>query len=133
MTLQEQFDTAVAGLLKQNCKSQRITTFETKRCVYRGPNGTKCAVGFLIPDELYDPAMDHDMPLADVIQYLRIKNVELDKQLCHHLQAVHDGHEPTQWHNMLISVAIIFELNPNVIDEYLSTRSNTGACSPATV
>lgn len=25
---------------------------------YRGPNGEKCAIGLLIPDELYDPKME---------------------------------------------------------------------------
>ena len=27
-------------------------------CCYRGPNGAKCAVGVLIPDELYRPEME---------------------------------------------------------------------------
>lgn len=27
-------------------------------CAYRGPNGTTCAVGHLIPDRLYDPVME---------------------------------------------------------------------------
>lgn len=28
-------------------------------CLYRGPNGTSCAVGCLIPDDQYDPKMDN--------------------------------------------------------------------------
>jgi hypothetical protein len=28
------------------------------KCVYRGPNGKKCAVGMFIPDEKYDSRMD---------------------------------------------------------------------------
>lgn len=39
-------------------------------CMYRAPNGSKCAVGCQIPDELYDPEMEgttisalvHDFP-----------------------------------------------------------------------
>lgn len=27
-------------------------------CAYRGPNGARCAIGALIPDDKYDPAMD---------------------------------------------------------------------------
>lgn len=27
----------------------------TIECLYRGPNGTKCAAGVLMPDDIYDP------------------------------------------------------------------------------
>ena len=28
------------------------------QCVYRGPNNKRCAIGCLIPDEIYDPVWD---------------------------------------------------------------------------
>lgn len=37
---------------------QGVQAGDGVKCYYRGPNGTKCAVGCLIPDELYEPRMD---------------------------------------------------------------------------
>lgn len=53
-TKQEAFDTVAKHLFEQGCASKRGTY-----CAYRGDGGTKCAVGVLIPDELYDEAMDN--------------------------------------------------------------------------
>jgi hypothetical protein len=49
------FETAVRGLHKQGRKS---TTDRHDFCLYRGLGGSKCAVGFLIPDGIYTPAME---------------------------------------------------------------------------
>ena len=50
MTAQEIYDTVLAHLRKQGRASRTIAG----GCRYRGPDGTACAVGCLIPDELYD-------------------------------------------------------------------------------
>ena len=47
MTPQELFDKAYIGVVKQGVPSRS----ESGGCFYRGPNGSKCAVGFLIDDE----------------------------------------------------------------------------------
>lgn len=44
MNLQEAFDTMVRKVWEQN----RPSTWDNGVCAYRGPNGTKCAVGHLI-------------------------------------------------------------------------------------
>jgi hypothetical protein len=49
MTHQEIFNTVLFGLRKQGVASVE----PGKGCRYRGPNGTKCAVGMLIPDDKY--------------------------------------------------------------------------------
>jgi hypothetical protein len=54
LTNQEVFDKVAVYLLNQ---PERCEDFDEK-CLYRGPNGNKCAVGFLIPDELYQPSWD---------------------------------------------------------------------------
>ena len=54
MTGQEIFDTVLAHLRKQGRASRTIAG----GCRYRGPDGTACAVGCLIPDELYDPMIE---------------------------------------------------------------------------
>lgn len=48
MTNQEIFDTVYEGLKAQGCGSAN-----SAGCAYKGENGTKCAVGWLIPDEVY--------------------------------------------------------------------------------
>jgi hypothetical protein len=62
MTDQEVFDYVSTFLLKQGVPSKDLTQ-KNQPCLYRGPNGTKCAVGCLIPDELYDPVME-SMPVV---------------------------------------------------------------------
>ena len=50
MELQQQFDYAVNHLRTQGAVS---VDKGTQRCVYRSPEGLKCAAGCFIPDELY--------------------------------------------------------------------------------
>lgn len=54
MTLQEIYSTVRQHLLTQNARSAK-----NGNCLYRGPNGTKCAAGALIPDEIYTPSIEN--------------------------------------------------------------------------
>ena len=54
MTEQEIFDTVLAHLREQG----EASTNRSGECRYRGEGGTSCAVGCLIPDELYDPMIE---------------------------------------------------------------------------
>ena len=49
---QNWYNTAVIGLASQGF--QRSIIEGTNNCQYRGSNKTKCAVGYLIPDERYN-------------------------------------------------------------------------------
>ena len=53
------FDTAVNGIRKQGKRS----VDDIGRCMYRGPNGCKCAVGHMIPDDKYDSFIEN-LPAA---------------------------------------------------------------------
>ena len=53
MNNQEFFDKTLAHLRQQGVRSA-----QGARCLYRGPDGTKCAIGFHIPDELYESEME---------------------------------------------------------------------------
>ena len=53
MNKREIFDKVRDHLLAQNAKSLTYGS-----CLYRGPDGTKCAVGCLIPDDLYSSQME---------------------------------------------------------------------------
>ncbi len=52
---QKAFDTMVLGLNEQKAVS---VDHLGDLCMYRGTDGRKCAVGFLIPDEKYDREME---------------------------------------------------------------------------
>ena len=61
MNLQQMFDKAVGGIKAQGCLS-KVTTGASgvPACYYRHPDNpaVRCAVGHLIPDEVYDPSME---------------------------------------------------------------------------
>jgi hypothetical protein len=65
MTPQEIFDTVVTHLFQQGCQSS-----VEGMCLYRSESGLKCAVGALIPDDAYDPKMDHGNDTNTGIDYL---------------------------------------------------------------
>lgn len=54
-TYQETFNIVYNAILKQGC----LSLDDKGYCLYRGPNGTKCAAGHLIPDDKYDPKMEN--------------------------------------------------------------------------
>lgn len=59
MEAQEIFDTVAKHLFKQGCRSVEDESLDDPACLYRGPEGRMCAVGVLIPDELYDADMEY--------------------------------------------------------------------------
>jgi len=54
VSLQTEFDTVVSHVRKQRVKS----TTKDGDCTYRGLNNTKCAIGCLIPDAVYNQGME---------------------------------------------------------------------------
>jgi hypothetical protein len=59
MTPQQAFTAAVCGLASQNWeRSTRPHPIGINACRYRGDDGRRCAVGWLIPDELYTEEME---------------------------------------------------------------------------
>lgn len=110
MTLQDLLNTVALHVHQQGCRS----VSESGECLYRGPGGTKCAVGVLIPDEDYDQIfegvslrglIDNDstgIPLKVEQQAFRAVLEKLDlwehREFLNDLQRVHDfwdGSSPT--------------------------------------
>jgi len=54
MTRQEMLDIAVAGVIGQGWLSMDTNGF----CAYRGDDGRRCAIGWLIPDQVYRPGLE---------------------------------------------------------------------------
>jgi hypothetical protein len=89
-------------------------------CLYRGPDGTKCAVGCLIPDDVYHRDMEKlsveallkDTPVTacgerDVNsrQAILALNWEVDAALLSTMQNVHDVWCPHTWEDRFLEVA----------------------------
>jgi len=58
-TLQEVFDDAYRGLFAQGFEQ---STTNSGDCAYRGDKGLRCAIGYCIPDEEYDPSIEGFAP-----------------------------------------------------------------------
>lgn len=83
---------ATLGLVQQNDWS---VDEENGRCLYRGPNGRKCGVGHLIPDERYNP--DIELAWANSAKVLRAIDPALGSIELSPVLALDDG----QFLNML--------------------------------
>ncbi len=83
-TKQQTFNKVVRHLRRQGVRSS-----DEGVCLYRGPDDTKCAVGCLIPDELYSPRMEgcaaNGFEMACFLVLLGH-----DVELCDNLQSAHD-------------------------------------------
>ena len=101
-SLQEVFDKMVGHLRKQNAKSEDE---EGGACLYRGPNGLKCAVGCLIPDELYHYGLEGcsvnegrvNATLSKVLDIKDFENYSKVFNLLQNVQHIHDEYSIQEW------------------------------------
>jgi hypothetical protein len=118
---QKVFDTVVAHLLTQN-EQCRSTLKGVNTCAYRGKFGLKCAVGVLIPDEVYSPIIEGESvneifdpqeasddgemreALTRVKKAIRLRTND-ERYMLESLQMIHDNFEPDQWQYELRKLA----------------------------
>jgi hypothetical protein len=89
MTQQETFDYVYRKIIEQGGPSVKSMGFtNSKSCVYRGEDDRRCAIGWLIPDELYQPTFDNGLEtFGDIISCIKLP---LDFTFYQELQACHD-------------------------------------------
>ena len=115
MTTQQAFTKMVKHLRKQG--KQSISP-RSLGCKYRGPNGLQCAVGCLIPDEVYKNSFEGVavLGLYKTLCSTIFKNVDIG--LLTQMQEVHDCFAPSQWENQFERVARRFHLTlPKKLDK----------------
>lgn len=117
---QEIFDLACKGMLRQGRKSLNESNF----CAYRGRDGLKCAVGHIIPDNLYMEEFDErdGEHYTSVMRKLRDHIMVEDDRgltLLGRLQLVHDHRSPGCWPGELAEIASEFSLDDSVIEKTL--------------
>lgn len=123
MTQQETFEKVVNHLLTQGVLATEDGTNKT-RCMYRGHNGTKCAIGCLITDEEYKPSME-GLGITE-IRGKYIFPTSITKHSGHFLsvlQSLHDNHssfslDNKEWLTNVEYTAKDFNLNC----DFLATR-----------
>lgn len=117
MTEQEAFDTAAKGLLAQGEKSVVLASSGVMLCRYLGPEGQKCALGFLIPEEEYSPSLEGLSPDNMKRRSILPTCLEgLSLAFLNALQEVHDIGIPTEWRSLLRNLAEDFGLSPAVLE-----------------
>ena len=92
-------------LLKQNRKASDSEV--GSKCYYRGIDGTKCAVGILIPDEDYVCSMELCSVVHNQVRRVLIRSLRLEQyseiakdmvfELLVSLQRVHDNYAVIDW------------------------------------
>lgn len=136
MEKQEIFDKVATHLLTQNKRAH-----DGSSCVYRAPDGCKCAAGILVSDEDYSPSME-GIPWPesekDIEAFKKIaggrRMVGLvaekigNPKLVLRLQDIHDGGGPEgllAWRGKLKDLASKENLDASVLDNIVSADQIT--------
>lgn len=97
------FTKIVNHLRKQNTKSSN----KRGDCLYRGPNGLKCAAGCLIPDELYTKSLEgnnvYDLRFQKIWDVLGYS--ERTISMVSDMQYIHDMYDVGDWESEFANVA----------------------------
>jgi hypothetical protein len=135
MTPQEIFDTVATHLFTQGERAGIFVDEDDDsgpefKCQYRTPHGAKCAVGVLLPDEVYDPAMEGSSVLGICEAGFQVPSwIASTPNLLRDLQQVHD--EPLSWYNdksMLDDLRIIadrYDLDAGVLTNLSFNRAKS--------
>lgn len=128
---QDVFDIVAWHLLRQHAQA---TAPNDARCMYRAPDGRRCAVGWLIPDEIY--TLD--------IEFIGVSSLAADLKTTVHgqrfaafldshmwllrdLQGMHDARAPYEWPVALRVIAQRHRLSAQVIDHMAREQRRTEA------
>lgn len=123
LSKQEIFDISYKGLASQGFEqSLRCNIYGTNdnepNYAYRGDGGRKCAIGWLIPDEEYDPRIEGLDVYAALLENMDLEvhaalleNMDLDGSLLAGLLMCHDrGVSPAALQNELQKFADFYHL-----------------------
>lgn len=86
-TNQEAFDIALNGILQQGGPS---LDKENVNCMYRSHQGRKCAIGWLIPDDKYNPDFEKKGIFNDIVSNTMRELGYNDINFLTNLQHCHD-------------------------------------------
>ncbi len=126
---QDAFDYMVNHLRKQGRSSEKILD-GGPTCLYRHPDGLKCAVGCLIDDQHYSKSLElKGSTHEDVFNALSESGWDVDEMLdlLNDMQGLHDNLPPDEWETEFIGLARVHGLklppkenamtDPELLDE----------------
>lgn len=115
MTNQEVFDKVAAHLLNQGGRSRAD---DDSMCAYRNSKGQRCAIGCLIPDDVYSPKMEGQRIGSLMYDYPRLRDLfaGTDGNLLYTLQVLHDRYEPETWKHELRERAKLYKLDDSILN-----------------
>lgn len=122
MTQQEIFDKVAAGLLRQNKKAMQGSC-----CILIAEDGSRCAYGWLLPEDLTTDLQDTKGTYFDIQLYFRGIGVEYNaynKKIEGDLYRIHNLNEPENWPRLLQDVAVKHGLNSDIVNVVLKERNN---------
>ena len=101
-TKQQVFDRICAHLFTQMMKSETVSGVE--ECLYKSPNGLRCAAGCLISDNEYVTSMEGKY-WEDLFPYKKLHSDLISK-----MQYLHDKCDVKNWYSEMLQVSKIFDL-----------------------
>lgn len=113
MTDQELYTKVRTHLLTQMKKSEMVHPELGNQCKYRTPDGLKCAIGCLIPDEKYHRALE-GLAVGDLGVQVAADLQPIQRDLSQHLQMIHDVYRPAEWREELDKIALQYRFTVEV-------------------
>ena len=118
------FDQVAAHLIQQNERS-----INNWICAYRGTGGLRCAIGFCISNEDYDPKMEgcvislaynssEIFKIIDKVSHEYCNDVYFLKML----QVIHDCNLPIKWPTTLKQFARRYNLDDSIVDIIVNAK-----------
>jgi len=116
MTNQQAFNKSAKHLLTQNKRSINLkaNTYDSNVCLYRSPDGSKCAIGALISDKEYRASMEGTCASELVRHALPHKFRNVSTDMLQDLQEMHDENKPSTWGGKLRVIAKRYDLDSSV-------------------
>ena len=128
MDKQEIFNKVAVHLLTQKAQAGRKEGDAPFACLYRAPDGKKCAAGCLITDEAYIPYLEQKTVTSEVVTRALIKSGVFPdlstrkyrdrRDMLAHLQSIHDGTLVSNWKNALLNIGELNGLYTSVVKEF---------------
>ena len=113
-TMQEVFDFIAYKLLEQG--KQSLAEDDSNVCLYHGPNGLRCAAGFLLSDEVSTEGLE-GCGWGDLVADSMVPSAH--RNIISSMQNVHDLNAPSEWPRLLRDRAVShFFLSTSFLDAY---------------
>ncbi|WP_157140646.1 hypothetical protein [Paraburkholderia graminis] len=123
------FDVIGWHLLRQGT---RATAFDGVKCLYRAMDGKRCAIGWIIPDEVYERSLEF-LGVRDLAaRLIESEHAAFARVLYRHmpllrdLQEMHDARHPFEWPFALRVIAQRHQLNVKVVAQCERSFDRTG-------